>query len=145
MADAKPPSGSPVFALDLDPVPEACRCARHLAEDALTSWGLDEAAVYTGKLVVNELVTNALDVSSDEQRITLRLLLGDNGLPVVEVQDEVDEKPEQQQPDSCTERGRGLLLVENLCKRWGTNPVAGGGKVVWAELSADSDNCNPAI
>ena len=33
------------------------------------------------------------------------------------------------------ESGRGLLLVEAVCDRWGWRPVRGWpGKVVWAEL-----------
>jgi anti-sigma regulatory factor (Ser/Thr protein kinase) len=123
-----------VFALDLLPVQESCRCARRLAREALTSWGMDEAAIYNGVLVVNELVTNALAASTPSQTIFLRLFLGENGLPIVEVRDEVDDKPAIQEPNSDAEGGRGLFLVEKLCERWGTNPVAGGGKVVWGEL-----------
>ena len=32
--------------------------------------------------------------------------------------------------------GRGLLLVEALADRWGVTPRDGGGKAVWAQLSA---------
>jgi hypothetical protein len=30
--------------------------------------------------------------------------------------------------------GRGLALVESLARRWGVDPVAGGGKAVWFEV-----------
>jgi anti-sigma regulatory factor (Ser/Thr protein kinase) len=120
--------------LYLQPVAESCRLAREFAHEALTSWGLDDAAVYNGKLVVNELVTNAVERSASDQGITIKLFLSDFGQPIVEVTDEVDAKPEVRTPAPDSVRGRGLLLVESSCESWGTNPLAGGGKVVWAVL-----------
>jgi hypothetical protein len=79
-------------------------------------------------------VTNAVAESTDGQTITLRTFLGDGGLPIIEVRDDVDDKPIPRQAEADDETGRGLTLVTALTNRWGTNPVDGGGKVVWAEL-----------
>jgi anti-sigma regulatory factor (Ser/Thr protein kinase) len=123
-----------VFTLALKPVPEACPLARRLAEEALGFWGYDAQTVYHGKLVVNELVTNAVRASATGQEISLRIFIGDSGLPIIEVWDDADEMPIKHEPDPMAETGRGVFLVENFTRSWGTNPVAGGGKVVWAEL-----------
>nr|WP_308295314.1 ATP-binding protein [Streptomyces sp. PSAA01] len=42
-------------------------------------------------------------------------------------------------PPSDRETGRGLLLVDALADRWGTEPHPPVGKTVWAEL-----DCRPA-
>jgi len=123
-----------IFTLALSPTPEACLLARQVAEEALGFWGLDAQAVYNGKLVVNELVTNAVRASSADQAITLRIFIGDGGLPVVEVWDDADEEPARCEPGPMAEGGRGIFLVEHFTRRWGTKPAAGGGKVIWAEL-----------
>ncbi|MBO2448421.1 ATP-binding protein [Actinomadura barringtoniae] len=105
-----------------------------MAEETLAFWGLDAQTVYNGKLVVNELVTNALQASVVGQEITLRIFIGDSGLPVVEVWDDVEQKPAKNEPDPLAESGRGVFLIEHFTRTWGSNPTADGGKVVWAEL-----------
>jgi hypothetical protein len=82
--------------------------------------------------ITNELVTNAVAASADDQEITLRSFLGDDGRPVIEVWDAADEEPVLRQAGQDDESGRGLMLVDALAERWGTNAVVGGGKVVWA-------------
>ena len=123
-----------IFTLALSPVLEACLLARQAAEEALTLWDFDAQTVYNGKLVVNELVTNAVRASSAGQRIFLRIFIGDSGLPIIEVWDEVDEKPTKRDAGPLAEGGRGVFLVEHFTQRWGSSSTAGGGKVVWAEL-----------
>jgi anti-sigma regulatory factor (Ser/Thr protein kinase) len=130
----QPPDDPFVFTLALKPVPQAARLARETIAVALALWQSDEQRVDTGKLLVSELVTNAVAASADDQEITLRTFLGDDGRPVIEVWDAVDEEPVLRQTDQDDESGRGLMLVEALAKRWGTNAVVGGGKVIWAVL-----------
>jgi anti-sigma regulatory factor (Ser/Thr protein kinase) len=124
-----------IFTLALKPVPQAPRLARETITTALEFWGSDEQRVDAGKIVATELVSNAVEHSAEEQEITLRTFLGDDGLPVVEVWDDVDAEPVFRQPGEDEESGRGLLLVDAFSTRWGTNPVVGGGKVVWAVLA----------
>jgi anti-sigma regulatory factor (Ser/Thr protein kinase) len=123
-----------IFTLALKPVPQAATLARQTVTEAFQYWGYDEESVDAGRVVANELVTNAIAVSTEEQEITLRTFLGDDGLPVIEVWDDIDEEPTLREPGEDDVSGRGLILVEALAKRWGTNPVVGGGKVVWAVL-----------
>lgn len=124
-----------IFTLALKPVPQAPRLARETITAALEFWGSDEQRVDAGKVVATELVSNAVEASAEDQEITLRTFLGDDGLPVVEVWDDIDETPVLRQPGEDDESGRGLPLVEALSARWGTNHVVGGGKVVWAVLA----------
>jgi anti-sigma regulatory factor (Ser/Thr protein kinase) len=109
---------------------------------AFDRWGLDsEHAV----LVVSELVTNAYTHACQEGPtkgsaltglIVVRAWLRDDGQPVIEVWDCVpDRKPVCQPFDLDRQSGRGIVLIEALCKSWGCRPLAcGGGKVVWALL-----------
>lgn len=84
--------------------------------------------------MVNELVTNAVQNSLAGGEITLRMFLCDNGVPVVEVWDDSDLLPAPQPADLNATSGRGLNLVDYFVRSWGSTPVAGGGKVVWAAL-----------
>ena len=40
--------------------------------------------------------------------------------------------PVAKEPDHIAESGRGLHLVRSFSQRWGWQPLAGAGKVVWA-------------
>lgn len=129
--------------LVLGALPTAPSCARLHAGAVLHEWGLSGLAETAG-LVVSELVTNAVQASTEPsapQRlglpvIHLRLMADHQGL-VVEVWDSNPHAPEPKQAEPDKESGRGLMLVEALCERWGSEVVPGlGGKVVWAELRA---------
>ncbi len=104
------------------------RTARALTRERLAAWGLEQLSDLT-ELLVSELVTNALRVAS--QRVTLRLMRV--GKLLVEVSDDDHHLPQLRRADEDDEHGRGLALVSNLSRRWGTSrqPV---GKVVWFEL-----------
>ena len=127
------PRDPSVVTLPLKPVPQAALLAREAVENAFRSWGYGDH-IDAGKLVANELVANAVAASAPDQEITMRTFLGDEGKPVVEVWDAVDEEPELRHPADDDESGRGLILIAALANRWGTNPLVGGGKVVWAEI-----------
>src|SRR5205823_6374182 len=95
-------------------------------------------------LVVSELMTNAVLASAELPVahhlglpvIHLRLRADQHSL-VIEVWDANPNAPVRQQAAPDEESGRGLMLVEALCERWGAEASLGrGGKVVWAELPA---------
>ena len=101
----------------------------------------------TVELVVSELATNAVQASNepdgqprrDHSGIGLPVvhlrLLSDGLRFVVEVWDSSPQAPIAKQAEPVDEHGRGLMLVEALCERWGSEAVSGWrGKVVWAEL-----------
>jgi len=101
--------------------------ARHLVKEQLAAWDLDELADVC-ELVVSELVGNALRYGNGPG--ALRLWRGER--LVVEVSDTGPDLPQIQHADLSDEGGRGLQLVNMLCRRWGSCRTV-TGKVVWAE------------
>jgi len=117
-------------------VPWARRVLRHM----LRQWEL-EAVADAGLLLLSELVTNAVQASSDgavqerksQQMICLALQLTDASL-VIRVWDANPALPVLQEADVTGDHGRGLLLVDFLADSWG-HYAADGGKVVWCEIA----------
>ncbi|MEV6329199.1 SpoIIE family protein phosphatase [Streptomyces sp. NPDC051909] len=112
------------------PLPQegrAASVARGLVTDQLAVWDLTELADVF-ELVVSELVGNALRYGNGPGM--LRLLRGER--LVVEVSDTGPDLPQIQHADLGDEGGRGLQLINMLCRRWGSSRTA-TGKVVWAE------------
>ncbi|WP_324612371.1 ATP-binding SpoIIE family protein phosphatase [Streptomyces sp. AS58] len=101
--------------------------ARNLTADQLAEWGL-EGSVDGMKQIVSELVTNAVRHSADP----IRLRLIRHHVLTVEVTDADSHVPRMRTARTVDEHGRGLALVAQLSRRWGTRP-AQAGKVVWAE------------
>ncbi|MFF9016893.1 SpoIIE family protein phosphatase [Streptomyces sp. NPDC014870] len=110
----------------------AASVARRLVTDQLSEWELTELADVC-ELVVSELVGNALRYGNGPGR--LRLLRGERLL--VEVSDTGPDLPQIQHADLSDEGGRGLQLINMLCRRWGTCRTE-TGKVVWAEQNLPS-------
>jgi anti-sigma regulatory factor (Ser/Thr protein kinase) len=129
--------------LALGALPGAVPCARLHSKQVLWEWGLAQLSEPT-ELIVSEIITNAI------QAVTARVipapvllwLLSDHTRVHIAVWD-ADARPPQFQPtpvdggaDWSDERGRGLLIVASISKRWGWYPTPGwGGKVVWAEIT----------
>ncbi|MEU3032276.1 SpoIIE family protein phosphatase [Streptomyces incarnatus] len=100
---------------------------RQAAGEQLAAWGLEETAFVT-ELVVSELVTNAIRYG--EPPIQLRLIR-DRAL-ICEVSDGSSTSPHLRRAHAYDEGGRGLLLVAQLTRRWGSRQTA-AGKTIWAE------------
>lgn len=113
--------------------PEAVATARERTLRTLTRWGLNQEA-YTTEIVVSELVTNAIRHASGP--IELRLILADSSL-VCEVFDGSGTFPKLHHARVYEEGGRGLLMVAQLCQRWGTRSTV-SGKVIWANQTVES-------
>jgi anti-sigma regulatory factor (Ser/Thr protein kinase) len=142
--------------LELAALPDAPYWARRHTEDVLAKWDAEDLLT-NAKLVMNELVTNAVRHTStlDDEAMrlyaerplslsysdlagvgTVRLSLSHgSGRLLVEVWDKSPEAPSEQLPDFGSESGRGLFIVSAYCEGWGWYPAKGGGKVVWAELA----------
>ncbi len=105
----------------------AASTARRLVTEQLETWELGELADVT-ELVVSELVGNALRYGGGPGQ--LRMLR--NERLMVEVSDTGPDLPQIQHADVQDEGGRGLQLINMLCRRWGSCRTA-AGKVVWAE------------
>ncbi|MFD9002031.1 SpoIIE family protein phosphatase [Streptomyces sp. NPDC059582] len=102
--------------------------ARNLAAGQLAEWGMEglEGSV---KPIVGELVANAVRHSAGP--IGLRLI--QHEALTVEVSDADFPSPRTRNARDVDEHGRGLAVVAQLSRRWGTRP-AQGGKVLWAEV-----------
>ncbi|MFC6080583.1 ATP-binding protein [Sphaerisporangium aureirubrum] len=115
------------------------------ARSAVDEWlGADHPAGFDVRLVVSELVTNAVRHSDVPAPDGVRLRLYDlAGLIRVEVRDPgairtspVVEASCGGAEDSSREGGRGLFIVERCSARWGVEYLSGSlGCVVWCEIS----------
>ncbi|MBY8338657.1 MULTISPECIES: SpoIIE family protein phosphatase [Streptomyces] len=116
---------------DLPADPAVVADARKEAARQLAAWDLDELA-FTTELVVSELVTNAIRYASGPIRLRL---IKERAL-ICEVSDGGATAPHLRHPRATDEGGRGLLLVSQFSRRWGTRFVP-EGKVIWAEQSLE--------
>lgn len=122
-------------AADLDAVPRSVPAARHLVRLVLRSWGL-ENAVTSAELIASELVTNAVAASAAVGSPVIRLRLTRRAWSLlVQVWDACPSLPEPRLGPADALGGRGLVLVEALADRWGSDPADDGGKTVFAEIS----------
>ncbi|MFC9236609.1 SpoIIE family protein phosphatase [Streptomyces decoyicus] len=122
-----------VASWDLSTDPAVVGSARALAGQQLSEWGLDEL-LFTTELIVSELVTNAIRHGTGP--ITLRLIRQD--ALICEVSDASSTSPRLRHARTTDEGGRGLFIVAQLTRRWGTRytPI---GKIIWTEQSMPSD------
>lgn len=103
-----------------------------MAARRLTEWGLEGLQDPT-QLIVSELVTNAVRHSTGP--IGLRLI--QHQVLTCEVSDTDANSPRLRHARATDENGRGLFLVTQLSRRWGSRSES-GGKVIWAEQDLDS-------
>ncbi|MEH0575517.1 SpoIIE family protein phosphatase [Streptomyces sp. B21-108] len=116
-----------VASWDLPTDPAIVAGARELAVRRLLGWGLDDL-VTTTELVVSELVTNAIRHGTGP--IRLRMIRHDR--LICEVSDASNTSPRMGHARTTDEGGRGLFLVAQLTRRWGTRYTP-AGKIIWAE------------
>ncbi|MGW5404223.1 ATP-binding protein [Streptomyces spiralis] len=135
---AKPhPTGHPGYSETLPGLEESAEVARNLVRTALAAWYLDELTD-TAILLVSELVANAVKHTSSRV-IRVIVTRPSERFVRIAVVDRARVMPELVKPgDELVASGRGLLLVDALAERWGTD-LYRWGKQVWAELY-----CEPA-
>jgi len=111
----------------LPPAPPSIQAARHVVLALLRAWDVpqdrDDAA-----LLVTELVANVVDHVGGDDFLTLELEASEDRLRIAVppvVQELSRERP----------RGRGLLMLQAIADRWGSDDHR-GGKRVWFELAA---------
>jgi hypothetical protein len=107
------------------------RQARRFATALFARWRLKREVGDAARLVVNELVTNALLYGRSPVELVLRRTAT---MLYVEVFDASGHLPRRRLASTEDEGGRGLHLVAALSQRWGVRP-AGDGKAVWAAIS----------
>uniref|UniRef100_A0AAU2AHD7 ATP-binding protein n=1 Tax=Streptomyces sp. NBC_00093 TaxID=2975649 RepID=A0AAU2AHD7_9ACTN len=135
---AKPRStGYPGYSLTLARAPESAGEARRLVRVALAVWGLD-AHADTAALLMSELVSNAIrHARGPAVRISVDRPAHDR-VQLAVVDRAPAALPHLRTPSSDVIGGRGLLLVDELADRWGTDLKGTGprrwGKRVWADV-----------
>ncbi|MFE2693178.1 ATP-binding protein [Streptomyces mirabilis] len=123
----------------LSATPRGARLARLLAVQQLdeSGWPPSCEVSESAALVVAELAANAVthgQVKGRGFRLTLSAEASDT-LRIEVADPRGDRRPLARRTASSTdETGRGLLLVDALTARWGTEPWPPSGKVVWAEI-----------
>lgn len=133
---AKPrPTGHPAYSEILPREPESAAIARRLVRTALAAWGLEDR-VDDATVVITELVSNAVDhgqlslirvIVSRPTEKWLRLGVVDRSkaVPMMRTDSNGDQL-----------RGRGLVIVNSLTERWGTD-LYRWGKQVWGEMRVE--------
>jgi anti-sigma regulatory factor (Ser/Thr protein kinase) len=116
--------------------------ARRLFADFLAEHELDQQRQQDALLVVDELVAKAIEhASTDEDQVEITLSLEPESL-LIRVLDSARaaSRPAPLEPDESRESGRGMLIVNELC-RWDEH-LTGGRREVTAELSRGSDTAD---
>jgi anti-sigma regulatory factor (Ser/Thr protein kinase) len=102
--------------------------ARDSIVATLRGWGRDDRDwLDVVALVVTELVSNAVRHAGGCPTLDLHA----DGLTTLTVTDRSPVHPRRQEPDD--RGGRGLLIVDALCTRWGVRDQK-TGKQIWVEL-----------
>ncbi|WP_105975271.1 ATP-binding protein [Streptomyces geranii] len=118
--------------------PRTVRLARLHVHRRLTMWNwpgdIEDAVLVTSELVANAVVHGRIP----GHELRLRIAEADDHLLTIEVSDPVPTFPEVR-PRSLGERGRGLIVVQQLADSLDWFLRAGVGKTVRAQLSGPKD------
>jgi anti-sigma regulatory factor (Ser/Thr protein kinase) len=129
--------GAPGYSETMPCEPKSASRARRLVRAALNTWDLGPL-IDDGTLIISELVGNAARHSGCRLlRVSVRL--PDRDRVRLAVTDKCSQPPTAQEPCCENESGRGLMLVDAMADRWGTE-YRTWGKIVWAELRAKGDS-----
>lgn len=138
--------------LELPAEPSSVSCAREHVAVVLASFGLSSRELLDdAQLITSELVTNAITASvacasggrSAGKRVRVSAALSGSRL-TLEFWDDGAGVPRQVAADDYDVRGRGLCLVDALCRRWGYHRPRPGEKIVWVELDVEPYLCEAA-
>ncbi|QXC63317.1 ATP-binding protein [Aquihabitans sp. G128] len=126
--------------IELPPTAGSVAVARHWSAAQVREDLGDEVAA-TVALLVSELVSNVVL----HARTPCELLLTRSpGRVRAEVHDGSDRLPGPTiQTDPLALSGRGMLLVDAMSDAHGSEPLSGGGKLVWFELAVPSASGAP--
>lgn len=100
--------------------PASVAVARHRLRDALEQAGVGETVVYDAMLVLSELVSNAVQhgLPTDDGHLDVSWTMDGDRL-VIEVADAGRTGSLVPRPrDVESDRGRGLVIVDDVCDSW---------------------------
>jgi anti-sigma regulatory factor (Ser/Thr protein kinase) len=103
---------------------------RRFVAQTLREWNVDEESIEPVMLVANELVANAIVHAHSSPILSLQ---GAGDDLVLRVADEAGGLDVARRPTPGDDGGRGLVLVEALCDRWGVEANE-AGKSVWVRF-----------
>ncbi|MGW4076081.1 ATP-binding protein [Streptomyces asiaticus] len=109
---------------------------RRIGAAKLNYWG-PPALIEDGRLLISELVTNALRHGNGPE-VVFRFIIGVD-LVVLEVADGSPGRPEIRVAEPTEENGRGMFLVASIANSWG---VSEDGTRTWCTLTAPGDILN---
>lgn len=113
-------------------IPEIPR-SRHFVAEVLRCNGTTPTDAVL--LVASELVTNAVRHGSGDVELRVEIGPGDVRLEVLD-EGHADVRLAPTKPPPTALGGRGLHLVSEVSRRWGSDIDDAGRTVVWAELEA---------
>ncbi|MCU1365127.1 MAG: ATP-binding protein [Ilumatobacteraceae bacterium] len=115
---------------------EAPRVGRRFVTSVLAKWGIASGAVERAQLLVSELISNAVLHGAGPVRLMLAEVEGGRSVRI-EVCNRGSGQPRMRvaHPDDLS--GRGLQLVDQLSRGWGSSNVDGETSV-WFEVQIDA-------
>lgn len=122
--------------VQLSPSADSAQAARVAVSEFLLRHGQDNL-IDDLILITSELVANAIMHARTEMLMSIDLADTGPGARVT-VTDGSDILPRWTPASLTATSGRGLLLVKQLSRSWGVEPLPQGGKSVWAEVIAPS-------
>ena len=129
----------PTAQLRLAPAPESVGAARRMLRETLAGWGLS-VLEFAASQALTEIATNAVIHARTAFQVTVEW--ADDVLKVC-VEDGSSRLPVQRRYAADATTGRGLSLVDRLCRTWGVRRTD-AGKQVWFEVTA-TDNTEKSL
>jgi hypothetical protein len=129
-------TGYPAYSQTLPSVPVSACHARQLVTYALHVWALETLAEAATQCV-SELVANAVQYSGS-RNIRVTASRPSKRWVRIAVTQRKNAPPIQPQPRPDDEHGRGLILINALCDRWGTDDGR-ATKRFWCEFDVSGD------
>jgi anti-sigma regulatory factor (Ser/Thr protein kinase) len=119
-----------VVSVTLDSLPHMVAQARETVDRACVEWGVEDATAFDVKVIVSELVTNAIRHGRPPVQLLVR---HEPGRVLIDVSDASGVKPDVRHALPSAANGRGLALIAALAGQWGTR-LTGRGKSVWCSV-----------